>query len=69
MAQTDLLLGRAHTARVMPSKEQQRLRHLLMAIGGVVLVFLTFKYLQMSQQIEFVGAARAGNVPAVRAAL
>lgn len=68
MAQTDIMVGRAHTMRVMPSKAQQRLRHILMAIGGVVLVFLTFKYLQVSQQTEFVDAARAGNLPAVRAA-
>jgi uncharacterized protein len=69
MAHSDILLDRSHSARLMPSREQQRLRHILMAIGGIVLVFLVFKYLQISQQTEFVEAARAGNVPAVRAAL
>jgi ankyrin repeat protein len=62
-------LGQAHTVRVMPSKQEQRIRQILLGIGGVILVFLTFRYLQMSQQAELVDAARTGSVQGVRTVL
>jgi len=68
MSQVEIM-GVGHTIHLAPTKEQQRLRHILVAIGVVVLVFVAFKYLQMSQQTDFVDAARAGNVHAVRSAL
>jgi ankyrin repeat protein len=58
-----------HTLRVMPSKEEQRRRNILLGVGAGLFLIGAFKAAQLSQQTDLVNAARQGNLSAVRASL